>query len=196
MEFSKLGHHCDVCLQKDFLPFECLGCRKWFCLAHRTTISHECKPIETPIEISIIKPKRKKCAIKRCKKKDIVDIDCRNCGKHFCLQHRYTFTHACDKSLITEAKIEPYVEAIKEPIKEAIKEPIKEPTENPIEKPIEEPIKELEEGLELISINEPEIISMKELEIKLKRIFIKDDDKKEQQNEGQSKKQKVKKLEN
>ena len=45
MEFQNLGVHCayKYCHLKDFLPFQCEGCKKSFCLEHRTGASHECE---------------------------------------------------------------------------------------------------------------------------------------------------------
>ncbi|XP_042502981.1 zinc finger AN1 domain-containing stress-associated protein 12 [Macadamia integrifolia] len=42
--FPDLGKHCqhEDCHQLDFLPFKCDGCRKIFCLEHRSFKSHEC----------------------------------------------------------------------------------------------------------------------------------------------------------
>ncbi|KAI5571815.1 hypothetical protein POPTR_011G138500v4 [Populus trichocarpa] len=42
--FPDLGRHCQhsECKQLDFLPFNCNGCRKVFCLEHRSYKSHEC----------------------------------------------------------------------------------------------------------------------------------------------------------
>ncbi|KAF8399331.1 hypothetical protein HHK36_015196 [Tetracentron sinense] len=42
--FPDLGKHCQhsECNQLDFLPFKCDGCRKVFCLDHRSYKSHEC----------------------------------------------------------------------------------------------------------------------------------------------------------
>eukprot|EP00474_Spongospora_subterranea_P011633 CRZ12091.1 hypothetical protein [Spongospora subterranea] len=44
MEFVNVGAHCadQVCRQQDFIPFQCDGCHKWFCLHHRTYKSHHC----------------------------------------------------------------------------------------------------------------------------------------------------------
>ncbi|CAN6448463.1 unnamed protein product [Victoria cruziana] len=43
-----LGRHCqfDECHQLDFLPFKCDGCKKVFCLEHRTYRSHSCHRAE------------------------------------------------------------------------------------------------------------------------------------------------------
>ncbi|KAG2375158.1 hypothetical protein C9374_010162 [Naegleria lovaniensis] len=43
-EFYDLGAHCqfDGCNQKDFLPFKCDKCNKYYCLAHRTLQDHKC----------------------------------------------------------------------------------------------------------------------------------------------------------
>ncbi|GLU02015.1 hypothetical protein SLE2022_192880 [Rubroshorea leprosula] len=42
--FPDLGSHCQHsdCRQLDFLPFKCDGCRKVFCLEHRSYKSHKC----------------------------------------------------------------------------------------------------------------------------------------------------------
>ncbi|XP_048434877.1 zinc finger AN1 domain-containing stress-associated protein 12-like [Pyrus x bretschneideri] len=42
--FPDLGRHCQLsdCNQLDFLPFQCDGCRKVFCVEHRSYKSHEC----------------------------------------------------------------------------------------------------------------------------------------------------------
>ncbi|KAK9271899.1 hypothetical protein L1049_002264 [Liquidambar formosana] len=42
--FPDLGRHCQhsECHQLDFLPFKCDGCRKVFCVEHRSYKSHEC----------------------------------------------------------------------------------------------------------------------------------------------------------
>nr|QYC07282.1 SAP6 [Tamarix hispida] len=42
--FPDLGKHCQHpgCNQLDFLPFECDGCQKVFCLEHRSYELHEC----------------------------------------------------------------------------------------------------------------------------------------------------------
>ncbi|XP_076954239.1 zinc finger AN1 domain-containing stress-associated protein 12-like [Bidens hawaiensis] len=42
--FPDLGKHCQLsdCKQLDFLPFKCDGCRKVFCVEHRSYKSHEC----------------------------------------------------------------------------------------------------------------------------------------------------------
>ncbi|XP_002462330.1 zinc finger AN1 domain-containing stress-associated protein 17 [Sorghum bicolor] len=42
--FPSLGAHCDEpdCNQLDFLPFDCDGCGKVFCAAHRTYRDHGC----------------------------------------------------------------------------------------------------------------------------------------------------------
>ncbi|XP_021905402.1 zinc finger AN1 domain-containing stress-associated protein 12 [Carica papaya] len=46
--FPDLGDHCQHpdCHQLDFLPFHCDGCKKVFCLEHRSYKSHECPKSE------------------------------------------------------------------------------------------------------------------------------------------------------
>ncbi len=46
MDFLGLGAHCDVCHQKDFLPFACKACGGTFCLAHRA--DHQCAAADAP----------------------------------------------------------------------------------------------------------------------------------------------------
>lgn len=45
MEFDYVGQHCQFigCKQKDFLPFICNNCKKNLCLAHRSTMGHNCE---------------------------------------------------------------------------------------------------------------------------------------------------------
>jgi len=49
MEFSELGDHCEYlgCLLLDFLPFQCSGCKKTFCLEHRSFSGHKCDHTST-----------------------------------------------------------------------------------------------------------------------------------------------------
>jgi predicted nucleic acid binding AN1-type Zn finger protein len=44
MEFQNIGKHCEHsgCRQLDFLPFKCEGCRRTYCLEHRSLQSHSC----------------------------------------------------------------------------------------------------------------------------------------------------------
>eukprot|EP01029_Cantina_marsupialis_P029323 TRINITY_DN780108_c0_g1_i1.p1 TRINITY_DN780108_c0_g1~~TRINITY_DN780108_c0_g1_i1.p1 ORF type:complete len:212 (-),score=33.84 TRINITY_DN780108_c0_g1_i1:106-741(-) len=44
MECEVIGKHCEYpsCNLRDFLPFTCDGCRKVFCLEHRSYATHEC----------------------------------------------------------------------------------------------------------------------------------------------------------
>eukprot|EP01039_Chlorochromonas_danica_P001734 gene1734-1894_t len=63
MEFEHVGLHCALpsCGQKDFLPFQCNGCHKAFCLEHRSYQAHSC---QNPTA-----------------SKDKTSIDCPVCGK-------------------------------------------------------------------------------------------------------------------
>lgn len=55
MEFPDLGRHCseETCHQLDFLPFNCDGCKKVFCLEHRTYKAHGC-PNENHKDVSVL----------------------------------------------------------------------------------------------------------------------------------------------
>eukprot|EP00743_Colponemidia_sp_Colp-15_P004636 GILK01004996.1.p1 GENE.GILK01004996.1~~GILK01004996.1.p1 ORF type:complete len:284 (-),score=34.73 GILK01004996.1:391-1242(-) len=49
MEADHIGEHCSkqLCGQRDFLPFLCRGCSRYYCLAHRMYGAHECKDFST-----------------------------------------------------------------------------------------------------------------------------------------------------
>lgn len=54
--FPELGGHCQHpdCRLLDFLPFDCDGCHKVFCLEHRTYKSHDCpKPDQSNRKVTI-----------------------------------------------------------------------------------------------------------------------------------------------
>ena len=44
MEFAKVGKHCELpgCNQQDYMPFECVYCKKIHCGKHRRPDYHEC----------------------------------------------------------------------------------------------------------------------------------------------------------
>ena len=58
MEFQNIGEHCEMeyCKLKDFLPFKCVGCKKWFCNSHIHTDSHNCQNANHESVIMIICP--------------------------------------------------------------------------------------------------------------------------------------------
>jgi len=45
MEFANVGTHCNLkdCNQQDFMPFECVYCKKIHCGSHRRPDDHQCE---------------------------------------------------------------------------------------------------------------------------------------------------------
>ncbi|KAM3927798.1 AN1-type zinc finger protein 1 [Leptodactylus fuscus] len=96
----EIGQHCDVehCGQLDFLPFVCDGCSRVFCLTHRSRDSHGCPEVTTgsgggQSEGSTQYP----CSYTGCSGKELVEVLCPFCNKHFCLRHRHQPDHECEK---------------------------------------------------------------------------------------------------
>ena len=119
MEFANVGKHCEAgdCNIKDFLPFTCKACSKSFCLDHRAFKDHNCSeeskteriatvcsPCDASLPVCDSETAKKKkratinnkaCDHPKCKTKDILNFDCRDCGKKFCLKHRSQVKHKC-----------------------------------------------------------------------------------------------------
>ncbi|XP_068090962.1 AN1-type zinc finger protein 1 [Hyperolius riggenbachi] len=95
-----IGQHCEVqhCAQLDFLPFVCDGCSKVFCLEHRSRTSHGC--VQIPASSDSRKSEGSSqypCTYKGCSDKELVQVLCPFCDKHFCLRHRHQSDHECEK---------------------------------------------------------------------------------------------------
>ena len=126
MELEDIGHHCSIshCHQKDFLPFKCKDCNKYFCNEHFKSTEHICiknknyeinKVVLCPMchgsirviegeDINITyqrhvcnKTKIHKCPVKGCKEKltTINTYQCKKCHKKVCLKHRMPYEHEC-----------------------------------------------------------------------------------------------------
>ncbi|XP_069587636.1 AN1-type zinc finger protein 1 isoform X3 [Ranitomeya imitator] len=96
----EIGQHCDVenCGQLDFLPFVCDGCSRVFCLTHRSRDSHGCP--ETTGSSGGGQPEgstQHPCTYTGCGGKELVEVLCPFCKKHFCLRHRHQPDHKCDQ---------------------------------------------------------------------------------------------------
>ncbi|XP_040289056.1 AN1-type zinc finger protein 1 [Bufo bufo] len=96
----EIGQHCDVehCGQLDFLPFVCDGCSRVFCLTHRSRDCHGCPEVTSggssgQSEGSTQYP----CSYTGCTGKELVEVFCPFCRKHFCLRHRHQPDHECEK---------------------------------------------------------------------------------------------------
>lgn len=96
MEFSDLGKHCAICNLQDYLPFNCPGCKHWYCSDHRAYESHNCKnkPIDKQKTNQILKNAiRYKCSYKNCREKSIYKFVCPTCMKNHCISHRQHMIH-------------------------------------------------------------------------------------------------------
>ncbi len=106
-ELPHLGKRCcfPECRQLDFLPVKCRCCEKDFCKEHYFTDSHRCEKAgeegsggrrpdlarEDAGEGSFA------CSIPDCRRRELVEMGCAGCGRHFCLAHRHGRDHSCAK---------------------------------------------------------------------------------------------------
>ncbi|KAF6737666.1 AN1-type zinc finger protein 1 [Oryzias melastigma] len=95
-----IGKHCQVesCNLKDFLPFVCDSCRGVYCLEHRSREAHVCpeKPVTKELP-TVGGSKSYPCSFEDCKGKELLEVICPQCEKHFCLAHRHQDDHKCEK---------------------------------------------------------------------------------------------------
>ncbi|KAM4705909.1 AN1-type zinc finger protein 1 [Rhinophrynus dorsalis] len=112
-----IGQHCDAehCGQLDFLPFVCDGCSRVFCLEHRSRDSHGCPTVTASNDSgksvgNTLYP----CTYKDCSVKELVQILCPFCEKHFCLSHRHQSDHECDKLDIPKPRMAATQQLVKE----------------------------------------------------------------------------------
>ena len=110
MEFEELGAHCTVCRFRDYLPIKCAACKKSFCSEHGAADAHACASArkdrrweagETPA--ARIR-QNKRCAERKCKTREVIQIFCKGCGQQYCLKHRLEADHACSKKLLDKQK--------------------------------------------------------------------------------------------
>jgi len=101
-EFPNLGKRCGVliCQQLDFLPFECIHCKKLYCLDHRTIDGHNCTEAPVAQEVDISKKpvgeQGPMCGLDGCKHSiESVNVFCSKCNSKYCLEHRHPFDHNC-----------------------------------------------------------------------------------------------------
>ncbi|KAM4689546.1 AN1-type zinc finger protein 1 [Discoglossus pictus] len=112
-----IGRHCgfEHCGQLDFLPFLCDGCSRVFCLKHRSRDSHGCPEVTTnndcvKSEGDTLFP----CKFKGCSGKELVQVLCPYCEKHFCLGHRHQSDHECEKLEIQKPRMAATQQLVKE----------------------------------------------------------------------------------
>lgn len=105
-EFPDVGEHCSMfdCKQLDFLPFQCMKCKKLFCKLHKDLVAHHCEAdsdehIQT---VSSIEIPKWTCSMPSCKREEQVEVMCPLCSNHFCLAHRLEKDHDCTGLTVAE----------------------------------------------------------------------------------------------
>ncbi|BFZ19474.1 hypothetical protein BsWGS_22513 [Bradybaena similaris] len=98
MELPHIGKTCSLptCNQLDFLPFQCDGCGKTFCLQHRSRDQHACT-VEPQREPTSHSSERYSCSVPSCEKQELTQMVCHHCGLNVCLSHRLQEDHSCAK---------------------------------------------------------------------------------------------------
>jgi predicted nucleic acid binding AN1-type Zn finger protein len=108
MEFDDLGSRCNHCNRQDYLPLQCLFCKKDFCKEHIKHDIHNCTNFT--VKQNIIKEVKYKknrvtCCNKTCKE-SVILIQCSACSQRVCVPHRYNNMHPCQKIRIIKKKYE------------------------------------------------------------------------------------------
>lgn len=103
----ELGQHCSFsgCNQLDFLPFECNGCSRIYCLHHRGRTAHGCTDEDTMKVMRggpRVHPPSHKCSLTDCNGSELVQIRCKLCFNQFCVAHRLPEDHQCNASTNSE----------------------------------------------------------------------------------------------
>lgn len=103
-----LGQHCSFygCNQLDFLPFECDGCSRIYCLDHRGRTAHGCADVGY---LKDDEPRNHshsfKCSLIDCDKCELIQIACKRCSNRFCVAHRLPEDHQCCASSNTSLAV-------------------------------------------------------------------------------------------
>ncbi|XP_067652050.1 AN1-type zinc finger protein 1-like [Haliotis asinina] len=115
-EFPNIGKQCsvDTCKQLDFLPFECDGCEKIYCLLHRTKDGHNCsRSCVKDNTVEYTGEKGFTCMLENCHKRELTPVLCPHCSQSFCLSHRHQQDHQCEK-LDLSVKVSKTAEHVKQ----------------------------------------------------------------------------------
>lgn len=121
-DVEAIGAHCqaEYCRQLDFLPFKCASCHQLFCGDHRTETAHSCPkagewarkraqanqgpPSSSPLPFTpkpSILTHEQQCSDPACKTLIntplVTGVHCEKCRREYCLKHRFTYDHNCDK---------------------------------------------------------------------------------------------------
>jgi len=98
MELPQIGEQCSVkeCALLDFLPVKCAHCSQNFCKDHSFASNHQCTAVPDVIcDESSGHSNEKRyhtCSHDDCSERDVIELLCSKCEKHFCVSHRH---HGC-----------------------------------------------------------------------------------------------------
>lgn len=97
MELPKIGERCFVatCSQLDFLPISCNYCSQTFCKDHSLPMNHECSSVpdnSISDDQAVATIESYPCSSDACDVRDVIELLCTHCKKHFCVSHRH---HGC-----------------------------------------------------------------------------------------------------
>lgn len=119
-DVEAIGARCqaEYCRQLDFLPFKCQSCNHLYCGDHRTETAHSCSkagewarrraqanrgpPSRLPFTPKPnILTHEQQCSDPACRTLIntplVTGVHCEKCRREYCLKHRFTYDHNCDK---------------------------------------------------------------------------------------------------
>ncbi|CAD5230011.1 unnamed protein product [Bursaphelenchus okinawaensis] len=98
-EFVNLGAHCELeqCKKLDYTPFTCFKCKGIFCTTHR--LNHGCA-VDSDQVLEVAKNANGEflkfiCSKSGCVRSELSKIECSQCEKQFCMEHRQCEDHDC-----------------------------------------------------------------------------------------------------
>ncbi|KAH9504950.1 AN1-type zinc finger protein 1 [Bulinus truncatus] len=129
MELPHIGSNCEfhTCNQLDFLPFQCDGCGKTFCLHHRSRDQHNCTAPEAQV-VEFAGERSYPCTINECSNRELTPIICHHCELSFCMSHRLQEDHSCVKLPKKAARTSKTAEHVQQILAQSNVQPRKVPT--------------------------------------------------------------------